>query len=114
MKSICFTAADLELAPYETDPARVTPGVEISIARMWTRDDGSEVGSVWEMTPGTLTGVKGNESFVLLEGHARIDYPDGRSFDVRPGDAVFIAPGDTCDFTAIEKVRKVVVFRLDA
>jgi uncharacterized cupin superfamily protein len=112
MDSARFDPATIDLEPSSTDPARLTAGTEIRARRLWHRDDGSEAAAVWEMTPGTLRGVKGDESFVVLSGRGRIDFPDGRVLEFKTGDAVVIAPGDVCDFTVIETVRKVVVIRL--
>jgi uncharacterized cupin superfamily protein len=112
MESTRFTGADVTLQPYPPAPERLTEGAEISAASLWQRDDGSEIGAVWQMTPGTLTGVQGNEAFVLLSGHARVEFSDGRVWELRAGDGAFIAPGDTCTWTTIETVRKITVARL--
>ncbi|MGR6919886.1 cupin domain-containing protein [[Actinomadura] parvosata] len=62
---------------------------------LWEREDGSEVGAVWEMTPGVLDDVQGNEAFVIVSGRSRVDFPDGRVLEFGPGDAGVLAPGDT-------------------
>lgn len=111
MTSDSFKAADMQLQVFPTAPERLTPGTEIKAAQLWSREDGGEVVAVWEMTPGTLTDVQGNEAFVILSGRARIDFPDGRSFEAGSGEAIVIAPGDVCSFTALETVRKFVTLR---
>ncbi|MDH2416161.1 cupin domain-containing protein [Nocardioides sp. CER19] len=112
MKTVSFTPTDLTLEPYPVASGRLTPGTEINAAPLWEREDGSEVGAVWEMTPGVLEEVQGNEAFVIVSGRARVEFPDGRVLDLGPGDGAFIAPNDPCRFVTLETVRKVVVFRL--
>jgi uncharacterized protein len=112
VESNSFHPAQIALQPYPTAPERLTPGTEVNAALLWKRDDGSEAGAVWEMTPGVLEGVQGDESFVIVGGRARVDFPDGRVLEFGPGDAGVLAPGDTCRWTTLETVRKVVVFRL--
>lgn len=111
MVSGSFRPAEMALEPYPTDPGRLSHGAEINAAMLWHRDNG-ELGAVWEMTPGVLDDVDGDESFVILSGKARIDFPDGRVLDLGPSDAAVLSKGDPCRWTTLETVRKVVVFRL--
>ncbi|WP_176728513.1 cupin domain-containing protein [Planobispora rosea] len=100
------------MGTYPVAPGRLTPGTQITVAVLWEREDKSEVGAVWEMTPGVLDETQGNESFVILSGRSRVDFPDGRVLEFGPGDVGVLAPGDTCRWTTLETMRKVVVFRI--
>ena len=111
MPSIRFTPADVPLEPYAASNDRLSGGAETRLSILWSREDGSEVGGVWEMTPGVLSSVQGNESFVIISGRARIEFPDGRVFEVGPGDAAYLEAGDVCRWTTIETLRKVVEHR---
>lgn len=112
MVSAKFNPAEVPMDTYPTAPERLTPGAEVTFSLLWEREDGSEVGAVWEMTPGVLDDVQGNESFVIVSGRSRVDFPDGRVLEFGPGDAGVLAPGDTCRWTTLETVRKVAVLRL--
>ncbi|MFJ4175402.1 cupin domain-containing protein [Microbacterium sp. NPDC089696] len=69
-----------------------------------------EVG-VWEMTPGTATDIEADEVFVVLSGHARIDFVDPPlpSIEVGPGSLVRLAEGQRTVWTVTETLRKVYI-----
>ncbi len=71
---------------------------------------GVEVG-VWEMTPGTASDTEADEVFVVLSGHARIDFvePPLPSIEVGPGSIVRLAEGMRTEWTVTETLRKVYV-----
>ena len=59
----------VELGPYPVAPEGVTPDeTELTAARLWERADGGEVGAVWQMTPGVLDAVQGEEVFEVVQG----------------------------------------------
>lgn len=64
---------------------------------------------IWEITPGVSTDVESDEVFVVLSGRARIDFADGSSIEVGPGDLVRLHAGDRTVWTVSETLRKVYI-----
>jgi len=106
MKSTVFNVATAEVQPLPTDPERLEGGAETFLSVEWQRDDASEIRGVWMMTPGVLHQVDGDEMFVIISGRATLEFPDGRVWDVGPGDAGVLASGDPHRWTVHETVRK--------
>lgn len=69
-----------------------------------------EVG-VWEMTPGTASDVESDEVFVVLAGHARIEFvePELPTIEVGAGAVVRLAEGQRTVWTVTETLRKVYI-----
>ncbi|MEV7608667.1 cupin domain-containing protein [Microbacterium sp. NPDC089320] len=69
-----------------------------------------EVG-VWEMTPGTASDVEVDEVFVVLSGHARIEFvePVLPAIEVGPGSIVRLAAGQRTAWTVTETLRKIYI-----
>ncbi len=71
--------------------------------------DGSEVG-VWEMTPGAMSDVEADEVFVVLRGHATVEFSDGRpAIELAPGSVARLDAGAETVWTVTETLRKVYV-----
>ena len=66
--------------------------------------DGFECG-VWRCTPGRFRDTESNESFVVLEGKATIEWAGG-SIEVGAGDLCFLAAGTETVWTVHETVLK--------
>ena len=68
----------------------------------------TEVG-IWEMTPGTASDVEVDEVFVVLAGHARIEFVDPPlpAIEVDPGSVVRLAEGQRTVWTVTETLRKI-------
>jgi uncharacterized cupin superfamily protein len=112
MTSTSFPVATAELQPLPTAPERLEGGARTSCALYWQRDDGSEVRGVWEMTPGVLHGVDGDEMFVVVKGRATLEFDDGRVWEVGPGDVGVTIPGDVVRWTVHETIRKAFTRRV--
>lgn len=71
---------------------------------------GVEVG-IWEMTPGTASDTEVDEVFVVLAGHARIEFvePALPAVEVDPGSVVRLAAGQRTVWTVTETLRKVYI-----
>lgn len=69
-----------------------------------------EVG-IWEMTPGTASDTEADEVFVVLSGHARIEFVDPPlpAIEVDPGSIVRLAEGQRTVWTVTETLRKVYI-----
>lgn len=69
-----------------------------------------EVG-IWEMTPGTASDVEVDEVFVVLAGHARIEFVDPPlpAIEVDAGSVVRLAEGQRTVWTVTETLRKVYI-----
>jgi uncharacterized cupin superfamily protein len=71
---------------------------------------GVEVG-IWEMTPGTASDTEVDEVFVVLSGHARIEFvePALPAIEVGPGSVVRLAEGQRTAWTVTETLRKIYI-----
>jgi len=69
-----------------------------------------EVG-IWEMTPGTASDIEVDEVFVVLSGHAMIEFvePALPAIEVEAGSVVRLAEGQRTVWTVTETLRKVYV-----
>jgi uncharacterized cupin superfamily protein len=104
-------AADAELEPDPLDPDQVIAGdPQTSAAVLATTPSGAESG-VWRCTPGTFRDVEADETFVVLEGRATIEW-DGGAVEVGPGDVCALAAGTETVWTVHETILK--GFRIDA
>lgn len=66
------------------------------------------------MTPGTLTGVSGPETVVVLEGRAEVTVqPGGRTFHLNPGDLFVLDENETATWKVSETIRKFYVTNRD-
>ncbi|GAB3579903.1 cupin domain-containing protein [Leifsonia lichenia] len=87
------------------DAQRVAGSPTTGLASLGTFGD-VEVG-VWEMTPGTSTDVEVDELFVVLAGHATIEFTaTGDVLTVEPGDVVRLTAGDATRWTVTRTLRK--------
>lgn len=86
-----LAAAAAELIDDPLDPEQVLDGdPRTSAAVLETSPDGAESG-VWRCTPGRFSDVEVDETFVVLEGRATIEFGDS---------AIDVARGDVCTLTA--------------
>ena len=82
-----------QLEPEELDPAQIILGNPEVSSLTLLESDGTESG-FWRITPGEVTDTEVEESFLVLEGRAIIEYSDGRAFTVGPGDTHHIKGGE--------------------
>lgn len=66
---------------------------------------------VWEMTPGAMRDVEGDEVFVVLSGDATVEFvdPPAPPVELRPGSVARLASGMHTVWTVRETLRKVYV-----
>jgi uncharacterized cupin superfamily protein len=69
-----------------------------------------EVG-IWEMTPGTASDTEADEVFVVLSGHARIEFvePALPAIEIDPGSVVRLSEGQRTVWTVTETLRKIYI-----
>lgn len=72
---------------------------------------GDLVTGVWSCTPGRLTDVEVDETFVVLSGRATIEPDGGDAVEVGPGDVCVLAAGTATTWTIHETLHKVYVIR---
>lgn len=100
--------ADAALEPVELDPSQVIAGTpEVSELVLSESADGRVVRGIWQMTPGVVTDTEADELFVVLAGRATIEFRDGTTLDVGPGDAAILTEGAQTRWTVHETLRKV-------
>jgi uncharacterized cupin superfamily protein len=99
------TAATAELADEELEPGQVIAGdPRTSAFTLAEFPDGSESG-VWRCTPGVLCDIEADETFVVLEGRATIEW-DGGSVEVQSGDVCVLRAGTETVWTVHEPLLK--------
>ncbi|WP_296665478.1 cupin domain-containing protein [Demequina sp.] len=104
---------DLAALAIETEPVpddAVEAGAPVHGAAALAEIGAVEVG-VWEMTPGVATDTEADEVFVVLSGHARIEYlePALPAVEIGPGSLVWLEAGMRTRWTVTETLRKVYV-----
>ncbi|MEZ5155830.1 MAG: cupin domain-containing protein [Solirubrobacterales bacterium] len=63
---------------------------------------------VWQCTPGVVTDVEADETFVVIAGRATIEHA-GESHEVGPGDVCVLPAGAETRWTVHETLKKVYV-----
>lgn len=91
----------------------IVGGVEAGEPRMGAVEYGpvgsAEVG-VWEITPGVVTDIEGDELFVVLSGAAVVEPLDGgEPLTLGPGSVGRFTAGTRTRWTVTETLRKVYV-----
>jgi hypothetical protein len=104
----------LALEPAPLDPEQVlegSPGVSERV--IWVSGDGAHVRGVWQITPGVVTDVEVDESFVVLSGRATITVEGGPTIEVGPGSVCVLEPGARTTWRVHETLRKVFEVTLE-
>lgn len=105
-------AATVALTHEPLPESQVVAGSPTTATLVLDERDGREIG-VWEITPGTASDVEVDEVFVVLSGHARVEFiavPDGAlpaSIDIGPGSVVRLTAGMSTTWTVHDTLRKV-------
>lgn len=108
-----LAVAGAELTPDELDPAQVHAGdprvSSVVLHRSAAPAPGGRVveRGVWEITPGVVTDVEADEVFVVLSGRATIEFENGPTLEVGPGDVAVLPEGAVTRWTVHETLRKV-------
>jgi uncharacterized protein len=98
-------AREAQLVPETLERGQVLDGdPQISAYVVAATAAGAESG-VWRCTPGRFRDVEADETFVVLEGRATIEFAGG-SVDVRPGDVCSLAAGTETVWTVHETLLK--------
>ena len=100
------SVADAVLTADELDPATIVSGEPRTASLVLHEGDGIERG-IWEITPGVVTDVEADELFVVLSGRATIEFQDGPTLEVGPGDVVVLPESAVTRWTVHETLRKV-------
>jgi len=85
-------ARGVELVPDPLDPEQVLEGNPRPAAAVLAASAAGAESGVWSCTPGRFRDVEVDETFVVLEGRATIEY-EGGQVDVGPGDVCVLAAG---------------------
>ena len=103
---LSLSVADAVLTADELDPATIVSGEPRTASLVLHEGYGIERG-IWEITPGVVTDVEADELFVVLSGRATIEFQDGPTLEVGPGDVVVLPEGAVTRWTVHETLRKV-------
>jgi uncharacterized cupin superfamily protein len=98
-------AARADLEPDPLDAGQVLAGDPRTSAAVLRESPGGAETGVWRCTPGRFRDVEVDEAFVVLEGHATIEF-DGGSVDLGPGDVCALAAGTETVWTVHETLLK--------
>ena len=100
------------LQPGELPPDQILEGrPEISEAVLWSSPDGRVVTGIWQITPGVVTDVEADETFVVHAGRATVEIQDGPTLHLEPGVVGVLRAGDRTVWRIHETLRK--VFAID-
>ncbi len=109
---VVASPARVELADDPLDPGSIIAGDprtrdgEIASAAL---PGGATLSTgVWSCTPGTVTDVEADETFVVLSGRATIEH-EGHAHEVGPGDVCVLPAGAETRWTVHETLTKVYV-----
>jgi uncharacterized cupin superfamily protein len=103
VKSVAAREAALTDDPL--DPSQVLAGDPATAALVLAESpEGSESG-IWRCTPGRFSDVEVDETFVVLEGRATIEFAGGR-VNLGPGDVCVLAAGTRTVWTVHETLLK--------
>lgn len=80
------------------DPGQVLDG-DPKTSDLTLTDSGSEITGLWRCTPGRFTDVELEETFVVMEGSAEIEFSDGSRVNLGPGDAHSFEAGEKTVWT---------------
>ena len=98
-------ARGAELAVDPLDPGQVLEGDPRTAALVLSESPAGGESGVWRCTPGRFRDVEVEETFVVLEGRATIEFAGGR-VEVGPGDVVAMAAGTDTVWTVHETLLK--------
>ncbi|MFD7136330.1 cupin domain-containing protein [Streptomyces sp. NPDC059894] len=111
--SLALRIADADLEPEPLDPGQIVSGTpEVTGRVVWESEDGRQVRSVWQITPGVVTDTEADEVFVVVSGSATIEVEDGPTLTVGPGDMAVLRAGDRTTWTVHETLRKAYAITL--
>ena len=108
-----LAVADAVLTPDELDPGQIVSGEPRVSSAVLHESPAAEPGGrvvergVWQITPGVVTDVEADEVFVVLSGRATIEFQDGPTLEVGPGDVAVLPEGAATRWTVHETLRKV-------
>lgn len=108
-----LAVADAVLTPDELDPGQIVSGEPRVAGVVLHESPATEPGGrvvergVWEITPGVVTDVEADEVFAVLSGRATIEFEDGPTLEVGPGDVAVLPEGAVTRWTVHETLRKV-------
>jgi uncharacterized cupin superfamily protein len=107
MSSFAVHIPDADLEPERLDPDSILDGTpETTGIVLFESEDGRVTRGLWQCTPGRVTDVEADEMFVVVSGRATIEFEDGASIDVGPGDVCVLEEGARTVWTVHETLRK--------
>jgi uncharacterized cupin superfamily protein len=98
-------AREARLAAEPLDPAQVLDGDPRPASSVLEEAPGGGESGVWRCTPGRFRDVEVDETFVVIEGRATIEFEGGR-VHVGPGDVCVLSAGTETVWTVHETLLK--------
>ncbi|TVZ96418.1 cupin domain-containing protein [Streptomyces sp. BK340] len=111
--SFALHIPDADLEPEPLDPEQIVSGnPEVTGKVVWESADGRQIRGIWQITPGVVTDTEADELFVVISGSATIEFEDGPTLRVGPGDMAVLRAGDRTTWTVHETLRKAYAINL--
>ena len=105
LKSRHLSAADAELLPKQK-PSEACG----EISSLVVYEQGGHMQGLWQMTPGVIAQVPGQETVVILQGKAEVTLDKtGETFSLKAGDVFVLDSHETATWHVSETVRKFFV-----
>ena len=104
-------AREADLVDEPLDPSQVLDGDPRVAALVLAETAAGTESGVWRCTPGRLRDVEADETFVVLEGRATIEFAGGR-VELGPGDVCVLTAGTETVWTVHETLLKGYSLRL--
>lgn len=96
-----------QLRPDPLDPSDVVSGSpEAFDLVLATDEDAGETCGFWSITPGIVTDIEVEEKSLIMKGRATVDFGNGRTQTVGPGDVLVFEGGEKTTWTVEETIFK--------
>jgi uncharacterized cupin superfamily protein len=102
---LAAAAAEATLEPDPLDPEQIVAGSPVTSALVLATSAGGVESGIWRCTPGTFRDVEQEETFVVLEGRATLEFEGGRR-ELAAGDVCVLTPGARTVWTVHETLLK--------
>ena len=109
---VVSAAANAALEPDPLDPEQILGGDPRTFDLELARSASGEISGIWRCTPGRFSDVEVDETFVVLEGRATVEFADGHRIELGRGDVCVLAAGAETVWTVHETILKGYRLRL--
>jgi len=105
-RAVGIADADLRDAHYSERQRLIAGEARISRLVLDASPDGRVERGIWQITEGVMSDVEYDEASVVISGRAMIEFEDGATIEIGPGDFLVLEAGARTVWTIHETVRK--------